>query len=405
MVNRMNVLVILLSGQHIPNLLSVEAVKPDKIAYVETEDMKKSRAWSNLEKALEISNIKVEAESFQLKEENSINAIKRIFTKIKDQFCDDDITVNLTGGTKLMSIGAYDVFKDTSAQMIYKPFRYVNEFVDLEKDCKVKFKSDLSIRQFLRGYGYEISESDEEIENHLKDCSILFDLSLYIAENHNINAIRGCISNLTRINAGRNSGDLIIDISDGLRTSDVTLKKFLVGHLGMRSLNEEILHGRLSRKVVRFLTGEWLEIFIWGLLDKFSMDLGFRNPLHSLTILKRNESGVTKNELDVVFLKGTKFCIVECKTGKQNADEDASNVIYKLKSIMEQTRALDVGSYLVTTSDNIIGIDGNIKRHIASRMDEYGVNIIQSRDVRNFALAYRKRDFLQLKRDLSKFFK
>lgn len=37
----MKVLVISLSQQHIPNLLSVEAVKPDIVAYVETDEMKK----------------------------------------------------------------------------------------------------------------------------------------------------------------------------------------------------------------------------------------------------------------------------------------------------------------------------------------------------------------------------
>jgi len=402
----MKVLVILLSDQHIPNLLSVEAVRPEIIAYVETDEMKKAHAWKNLGSALEINGIKIDSEGFFLENENSFKAIKEIFQGIKDQYADEDIIVNLTGGTKMMSIGAYDVFKDSGAVFIYKPFKYINEFLDMRSDSRKEFKSEISIRQFLKGYGFEISSSDSEIEKHLNESWLLFEISSYLAERHNNYTIRGCLSNIARINFndGREYGDLRIDISDELKTDDPVLKKFLVGQLGMESIDEEVLQGSLSRKYVRFLTGEWLEIFIWGILNEYGHLLGYRNPIHSLTIFKRNEPGVTMNELDVVFLKGTRLCIIECKTGKQEQDTDANNVIYKLKSVMESLRALDVHGYLVTTSENLVGKDGKVKPHIASRLSEYGVGLILSRDVLALARARKENRTEEIMRLLSNLF-
>ncbi len=402
----MKVLVILLSGQHVPNLLSIEAVKPDKIAYVETKEMKRSKAWSNLENALEMNDVSIDSKRFELVEENSMASIRGLFKEILGRYIDDEIIVNLTGGTKLMSIGAYDIFKSSEARLIYKPFRHVNEFIDIMSDSRLDFETTISIRQFLKGYGYEISDNDKQIEKHLDECSSLFSFASHLAGKHRTNDVRGCLSNLARINfeKGSEMGDLSIDISHGLRTNDIPLKMFLVANLGMNSMEEEILHGELSRKYVRFLTGEWLEIFIWGLLNTYGNELGFRDPNHSVTFFKRNKPGVTKNELDVAFLNGTKLCIVECKSGKQGMDKDAHGVIYKMKAVMDQTKALDISGFLVTTSDNVLDSGGNVKRHIGSRSDEYGLRLILSDDIIRLSKAHESNDKITIIKILSQLF-
>jgi len=392
----MRVLVILLSGQHVPNLLSVEAFKPDLVAYVETDDMKRIEAWNNLRKALEIKDLSFEHKAFHLSNDNSLRAIMRLFGDIQDRYKDEELIVNVTGGTKLMAIGAFEVFRKTNARIIYKPFRYVDEFIDLENDSSIETKGGLSVRQFLKGYGYDISETDEEIEERHRKYSSFFEMASYLAENFRHSTISGCLSNLMRINDGSDSGKLNIDVSDGLRTNDPILKRFLIAYLGMDSLESDELHGTLDRNIVRFLTGEWLEIFIWGVLREYGHLVDVSEPMHSVTILKKNEPGVVKNELDVAFLKDNNLCIMECKTGKQMMDRDAQKTIYKFKAVIDQFKALSTSQYLVTTSDNLLDGDGEVKNYIASRLAEYDIKLVKDLDIQNLANAVKKKDEIRI---------
>lgn len=386
----MKVLLILLSGQHVPNLQSVEAVEPDLVAYVETNEMKKKGVWQNLENALKMRSAVVKSQCFTLENETSIKSAKRLFFEIKERYKADELTVNLTGGTKLMSIAAYDIFRESDARLIYKPFRFVDEFVDIGEDSAVRFESKLSVRQFLNGYGYDILASDQQIERHLAYISNYVDIAAYLVQNHEKHEIRGCLANIKRI-YGDSKGDLIIDESDRVFTNDDVLRKFLIGNLGEEPTEEGNLHGTLKKHIVKFLTGEWLEVFLWGLLSKYASDLGVSNPLHSVRVRKISSDDL-ENELDVAFLAGDELCIIECKTGRQLQDVKGTLTLHKIKAIKEMFGALKIRTYLITTSDNIRNPDGSVKKNISSRAREYGCKLVTGITLHDISDHYKQQE-------------
>lgn len=401
----MKVLVISLSQQHIPNLLSVEAVKPDIVAYVETNEMRKKDAWNNLKAALDLHDIEFDARKYALENENSFDSIKELFWGIQEEYANDELIVNLTGGTKLMSIGAYEVFRESDTKMIYKPFRYINRFVVLGENRTLEFQSNLSVRQFLRGYGYDITSSDEKIEKSAKSNAGYFEVAAHLTANHDNPTISKCLSNLKRIyNEAGGSGNLVVGKSDGLFTSDQHLKSFLVGNLGMDSGSDHYLHGTLNKHHVKFLSGEWLEVFLWGLLDRWSSSLGVFDPVQSVNIQKRTVNGIVENEFDVVFLHNNALFVIECKTGRQEYDRNGKNTLYKLKSVTNQLNALKTKTFLATTSWNILDNSGAVKESFASRAKEYSCRIIAGNDIRRLALAHISKENEKVKNDLNKMF-
>jgi len=108
----MKVMVCLISDQHVPNLLTVHAVEPDLLFLVETPGMKSKRAAANFIKAIRMGNSKKpKCRIKTLMEENSIRATSELLETIFFNYSEAEWIVNITGGTKPMSIGAFEFFK------------------------------------------------------------------------------------------------------------------------------------------------------------------------------------------------------------------------------------------------------------------------------------------------------
>jgi hypothetical protein len=118
----MKVMVCLISDQHVPNLLSVHAVEPDLLFLVETPGMKAKRGASNFIRALRMgSSKKPKCRIIALEEENSIEATMELLGNLFSKYPDAEWTVNITGGTKPMSIGAFEFFESKIAKILYVP--------------------------------------------------------------------------------------------------------------------------------------------------------------------------------------------------------------------------------------------------------------------------------------------
>jgi len=80
---------------------------------------------------------------------------------------------------------------------------------------------------------------------------------------------------------------------------------------------------------------------------------------------------------------------VECKTGDQEHDSSGNETLYKVEAVKRQLGALNIKSYLATTSPNVLK-DNDIKEAIADRAELYNCTIIPSMQIR--ALAQMKLD-------------
>jgi len=110
----MKILVCLISGQHVPNLLTVKAIKPDRLVLLVTPAMKRQEKDSQFLKALSASGLDYSMDDEMIIDQKEENSSKAVYDNLEQAFskhADDEWIINLTGGTKPMSIGAYEFSK------------------------------------------------------------------------------------------------------------------------------------------------------------------------------------------------------------------------------------------------------------------------------------------------------
>ena len=102
---------------------------------------------------------------------------------------------------------------------------------------------------------------------------------------------------------------------------------------------------------MRFLSGEWLEVFFWVLLDRHQKELGLWDVHLGLQPARYGDA--SGNEFDVAFMRDYGLWMIECKTGGQEQDP-GGEIFYKVEAVVRQFRALHVRTVLATTSDFLL---------------------------------------------------
>lgn len=402
----MTVMVCLLSDQHVPNLLTVHEIKPDYLFLIETPAMMRRNAALNFMNALDIGGIGYLQSNdrykvVSLSDENSIQSALDIFQDIISKYPEDQWYINITGGTKLMSIAAFEFFKDRSnCVMLYVPINQTKalkfigkkEFTQGDKNHAVArpnaffianeiepLSHKVSIGQFLAGYGFELTKSASEIEDVEKLALKWFETSAYIVANHSNPNVISFLTNFTKISnerKGRKDG-LVLQDSDKLDLKDKPLLEKITTIFPSISVINSNITGHLNATEVEFLTGGWLEVFVWASLSNHSDELGIRDVRLNLEIRSKYSSEPRpKNEWDVTFMQDQSLCFVECKTGNQKRKK-GEDILYKVEAIKKHLVALRVKSFFATTSPIVIDkTTGRIYEHLATRSALYNCKII-----------------------------
>lgn len=343
-----NIIIVLVSQQTIQNVLFIkEFVKnnDDHILLISTKGMKEKEEWIK----------------------NSLNIQNKYHSIIVDEYDNKDILeklkefniheyknkyINITGGTKLMSIETYDFFKSIEDCHIY----YItqgNEYkkiFPIEEENTYNFKCSVSIKEYFKAYGFEskesgLSEIDKEytydfLEKFLETDK--YDIIKKLQDERNNNSVK---------KKGRLSTVEVEGLNDFLSDIAFPLK------------NE----GIISKKEIEYLTGGWFEEYIYYTLKDASV---VQDADILCGISKKN--GRSDNELDIVILKENQLHIIECKTyicnkGKSSLPADA---VYKLDSIQKEL-GLFAKPYIVTLN-KAHEIDEPHKR----RAGQYGIKIL-----------------------------
>ena len=159
------IIVSLLSEHPIPNILFIKEMGFDKLLFLTTKEMKLKNVFENTLSALGINEAKniiqllVPNDDFQeiyLKLGSLLNSERNFI------FPNDEIFVNLTGGTKIMSLAVYGFFRDyRKVKIVYLPIgkNLYKQIIPLESR-DYPLKSRLGLKEYLTAYGYEIIEAN-----------------------------------------------------------------------------------------------------------------------------------------------------------------------------------------------------------------------------------------------------
>ncbi|MDD1695240.1 MAG: DUF1887 family protein [Methanoregula sp.] len=386
-------LVCIISAQHIPNLLTVKAVRPGHLILIVTNQMKKNAPWFLNALAAGGLDYSKKHTIIGIQKENSFDEIRSSLKAAYEQDPEKDWILNITGGTKPMSIGAYMFAQENRLRALYIVESDQQNAIDLSGGDPLSLSSQhVTDAEFLAGYGYEIRNAGA-LEKLNQRAESLMDLAALLTTHHDDEDLRHFLGMLQEMKARKETinrkrwlreglvlteDDRVILRTDKIRR-EIALRFGLVVEGG-------VMTGHMERYAAEFLTGKWLEYFVYGLLRPL-VPSKVRCLRSGLSIGLPGMAG--ENELDVSFMTERSLCMVECKTGSQGHDAKGEQVIYKTEAIKEGLGALRAKAFIATTSPNILDRNtGDTRESLANRGQIYGCTIINGKVLRELAGLY-----------------
>lgn len=328
------ILVSLVSEQTIPNVLLIkELTGIDRYLLISTEFMEKKEksrciiTGSGIDPARFFDPVIVVEDS-----------LVDIGEKLRDiDFDDNDrFIVNLTGGTKIMSIGVYNFFRNRQSDIVYVPigknlYRKIFPEVKL-RDHDIDFR--LGVVDYLSSYGIDILHGDRmntlimppEVTTRFfetycqassQDLAILDALRPYRSKKKTL---------ITEVDGG---ADLLARYRIDPQKSD-----------------------HLNKYETQYLTGEWFEEYVYTLL-KNHLCLSDTHIGRSVSIQRQQNQ--VQNEFDILFTHQNALYVIECKTSifdpqsGRNGRNLFNDILYKLAALRRDFGLL-VKAYLFTLS-------------------------------------------------------
>lgn len=325
------VLVSIISKQTIPNYLFIKdrQKQGDEMLLIATQEMKNEADWLN--QTLKCTDNEREIILLAKNQEEKWNEMTDAIAEHLSR--DKHYVVNLTGGTKYMSLAVYHLFRNYDSEFFYIPFPrnvVLKPFQNEEEAINYRLKID----EYLSLYGLKFNYLTRQTVRN-KEYSELyfqmftqtfkkedFDILSKIREHYRDSGIK----DINKVEMGFNLKGKEIPIS-GLNDF---LDKIQFGN------NENVL----SKYETQYLTGGWFEEYVYYKIKESI-------PVDDIAIgvkLKK-EGAVFNNDLDVVFTYQNHLFVIECKTGI-DSNKMFNEIIYKAAAIKESMFGLPAHTYI-----------------------------------------------------------
>ena len=329
---------ILVSAQPIPNLTPIldESLRPQKVVMLVSPGMQeRSQALENIYKPRGIS-----VERCLIDNPWDADHISDQVLNLLTQYPDGDIALNATGGTKLMSIAAYEVFRSENLPIFYIHPEQDRLIWLSPKQPAVALANRLKITDYLTAYGASSVEIPDPVgviaPIRQLTQQLLKDIDRYASELGTLNYLAYQANNpqLTcQIEVGPQSRQQLWELLD------------LFVAAGLCKINGHSL--RFTDENARFTAnGGWLEMHTYALCLNLKKACTIQDVACNI-IINRQPAGrsVVKNEIDIALIKANRLHLIECKTKKF---EQGADVLYKLDSLRDLMGGLQGRAMLVS---------------------------------------------------------
>ena len=333
---------ILVSAQAVPNITPVldDDFKPDNVVLLVSPDMTLRAEW--LEHIYNKRGVK--SRRWLINNAYDIEQIRDTVLELLTEYEDGSLALNATGGTKPMSIAAYEVFRD-----LKQPIFYVHPEEDRviwlypSKQAGHDLADRIKLPEFLQAYGAKVTGQGDT----LGVPAVYRDLTEEI-----ITRIAYYSKALGSLNylAQKATGSLTVDL-DAQQTKD----RFLADLIALFSDNKLL---RLEKNRLIFATeqdrfyvnGGWLEQHVYGQCLNIKKQTGIQDIGRSVQVDRQHQGKPVRNELDITFLKDNRLYIIECKTMNfKDKDQGAgADTLYKLDTLKDLLGGLQAKSMLIS---------------------------------------------------------
>ena len=347
----MKIHVCLVSDQTLANLIPALMERPDKVIIVASAEMKRRGQDRCLAGVL--SGHGIPTDTVEDAPDVSLNHIRRYAEALIDALSESapsaDITLNATGGTKLMMLGFVEAFRQRGIRTIYvdTAHRRVEEIGGNE----IAMKNVLDVPGYLAAQGIRIDRVDSDDESRREAIEKRVELTHFIGKN--IGKLQAGIKILNGILARAIEKDPSTR-EERLVEPDFKLQKGAWGYfeellvrgdaLGLLEWQKGDNVGHFTDlESARYFKGIWLEEYSWSCArDRSPFDV--RMGVHRAGV---GDDEI--NEFDLLAANGNQLLYVECKTANyQNAIGKANQDAYKIDSLSRLTRGLFGETWLLS---------------------------------------------------------
>ncbi len=364
---------VLISDQAVPNITPIldERFKPKQVIMLVSKD--KQKQARQLERIYRPRGIQVT--EWALDNPWDIEQIRDRVLELMADFEDKAIALNATGGTKPMSIAAFDVFRSLD-----KPIFYIHP----EKDrliwlhpgggAATDLADRIKLKEYLIAYGAETVTPGytegvkQEIRALTKD--LIDHISTYSDALSTVNYLAGRASprQLTSPEIGKDK--------KGDHAFWRLIEQFQ--QAGLLTVKGNRLH--FADEQARFLVnGGWLEMHAYACCLNIKKTYNIQDVARSIEISRQQGGSQVLNEIDVGFLRENRLHLLECKTkvysGNNARHDEGADILYKLDSLRDLLGGHQARAMLVSAK--------KMQQHHRNRARELKIELCVHEDLKN----------------------
>jgi len=355
--------VCLVSDQPIPNLTTVLRFRPDNVVLLATTEKRKAaeRLTSVLKRrGFHVDLVPIEAYDMR----SVISSCEKVISK----YADHELSLNITGGTKIGTLGAFQVFY-TEGLPIY--------YVDTHDDRIIQVSPEeetfpitvrIPIKDYLEAYGLKITrmvKDDSYISMRRALTETIKDLAI-----QNPAAI-GDLNRSMPEDTKKAVYPFRVEVKSGFRE----LFRYLIDH-GMVT---EAGGGALvpDEDMASYLKGGWFEEYVYTIARDLDVDEVRLNVEGEWDVKSRH---TPRNEFDVLVARKNRLYYISCKTAnpdrnKQGTDKPVTNdYLYELDALGDMAFGI-FGKRMLASARPISS------RYIKERAKIMGIKIVDGRQI------------------------
>lgn len=376
----MKTIVSIVSEQTVPNYLFIKEMmeQDDELLFVTSNNMKMKEKINFI-----VAVAKIEAERTKtmiLENEKDFSSMcEQIVKEIDPQ---KSYAVNLTGGTKWMSMAVKQAFDNSGAknvEMYYIPFPD-NKILKLNTGNEMDINYRLKVREYIELHGLTCSnptnkgchyaeKSKEFFEQFIKDDKTFIENVRLLRECQNQNPIKNNLDKgkkMTFADLFENNKEEVI------RENSERLKEF-VRQIWGDTVQE------IGKEQLRFITGGWFEYFIYDLVNERVANDDVVCGLNIWRQIEGKKEG--RNELDIVYMHDNRMYIIECKTGGIGGKDGVpvSSIVYKGETIRKRLGLAN--NFVIVNASRIK--NNNVENEMRTNKELYGIRYFDREKIRN----------------------
>lgn len=343
----MKVMLALAGEQPMANFIPIVQQQPDVVEFVVSERTEMHAGQTIETMKVDKRTRRIRAQINPRVDAYDVASIERECSEIADRHVGEEMTVNLTGGTKLMSLGAYRMAVARGLRMIYVAtekgvvIHYDGRGVETTRQ---PLSAPLPPEVHFAAHGIRASSKQPWPTPYLE-------VAHFLAER----AVSGArVINEARRSVSQTGQARVVEQPSPAET-EVAHRLYESGLLALKPGSGDALVIRVAddARARDFLAGKWLELWVYeaardsGLFDYCAFDVRIEKPGGEALIL---------NQLDVVLSLNARLIVCSCKTeaGDLMTKEDNKGIIYELDSISRREQAgIYCGKVLVTHLVNL----------------------------------------------------